>query len=114
MLATQAVPAVRSYRVRIRLPHLDGTLPAGTHHALVTALRLATNGELSRTVAAGDYDSLVTSATIRSSNTVDALVHLNRALDRALVTAGIFVEFDVSGKTMRASPTQSTTDVHGE
>ena len=54
-----------------------------------------------------DAVSIVTvSATVDAANPRAALALADEALDRALMTTGLFEEFDVTGKVLRVAPLQ--------
>ena len=52
------------------------------------------------------------SATVDAVNPRAALALVDEALDRALMTTGLFEEFDVTGKVLRAAPLQRANRIH--
>ena len=60
-----------------------------------------------------DAVSIVTvSATVDAANPRAALALVDEALDRALMTTGLFEEFDVTGKVLRVAPLQQADRIH--
>jgi hypothetical protein len=98
--------SLRRYRTRIRTTYLGGTLPLDGYQALADAVRAVAPGEVSCAVAPDAYDVFVVTSAVRATNPMDALAGLNAALDRALLSTGLFEEFDVSGKVLYAGPAE--------
>ena len=60
-----------------------------------------------------DAISIVTvRATVDAANPRAALAMVDEALDRALMTTGLFEEFDVTGKVLRVAPLQHADRIH--
>jgi hypothetical protein len=49
---------------------------------------------------------LIVSASLSAARPLAALSMVDEALDRALMTTGLFEEFDVTGKVLRVAPSQ--------
>ena len=57
--------------------------------------------------------SIVTvTATVDAANPRAALALVDEALDRALITTGLFEEFDVTGKVLRVAPLQEADRIY--
>jgi hypothetical protein len=97
----------RSYRARIEVTYLGGSLPDDAAEALAGAVSEAAAGIASRlsfAVSAQNYDTVVLSATVRGGSSVEAITNLNAALDDAMFRTGLFERFDVTGKVLRIAP----------
>ncbi|HEU5110829.1 MAG TPA: hypothetical protein VFT95_19995 [Micromonosporaceae bacterium] len=100
------MPSLRRYRTRIRLTFLGGTLPPDSYQALADAVRGAAPGDVSCAVSTDAYDAFVVTAAVRAANPLDALTGTDAALTRALLSTGLFEEFDVSGRVLYSGPAE--------
>jgi hypothetical protein len=96
-------PGGRSYRVRIDLTYLKGTLPEDEREALRGALRSSTPG-VSVSVVPRPHDVVVVTATVRADRSLDAIADVSSRVDRALLGTGLFEAFDATGRVLRVAP----------
>ena len=102
------VARLRLCHVLLEVIYLGGRLADDAYEALAAALRAIMPGEVSCTVATGLRDVLKVNVTVRAPHPVAALAEVNAALDRALMSTGLFEEFDVTGKTVHAAPAETS------
>ena len=97
----------RQYRLAIGVIYVGGTLPLDARTALDAMLRAGAAddwADLTLDVSADAYSVMTVRCTMRGTSPRDVLIRLDVALDEALRATGLFEEFDVSGKTLRAAP----------
>jgi hypothetical protein len=99
----------RQFCALIEITYAAGTLPADTRDALVSAIAAAMGGpaDLSFTVSSHPYSVIAVRARLRGTDPLAAITRLDTALDRSLMTTGLFEEFDVSGRVLRVAPWES-------
>lgn len=60
--------------------------------------------DLSFLVSSDVYDRVIVRATLTATTPLAAMARLDKAIDDALMASGLFEEFDVTGKVLRAAP----------
>jgi hypothetical protein len=106
--------------VLIELTYAGGTLPDDARDALTGAVRgeVGTDvgdddiRDLSFGVGAQQHSILTVSATVRETSPLAAITRLDRSLDRAMMTTGLFEEFDTTGKVLRVAPREQAKRVY--
>jgi hypothetical protein len=81
--------------------------------ALRAALGPAATAHVGVTVSADRRSAQNVRVTLREPTPIKALAWLDTAFDQALLTAGLFDEFDVTGKTLFATPYQERWEPSG-
>jgi len=97
----------RRYHAEIEIVYVGGPLPGDAYESLTGALRAAVGNEtsgLSFAVSQHPYNRMTVGATVEVTSPLAAIMRLDRALDDALMAIGLFEEFDVTGKMLRAAP----------
>lgn len=120
----------RRYQVVIEVSYAGGTLPPDAAGALQTTLEtaLATAvettlagarpaghgfGALEFEVSRDPLNVVRVGATVTAASPLAAVARLDAIVDRCLLATGLFEEFDVSGKTLHASPDASSRGASG-
>src|SRR4051794_1006575 len=102
--------STRSFKARIEVTYMGGSLPNDAAEALAAAVSEAVAGAasgLSFSVSTHHYDTIVLSATLRGGSSLEAIARLNTALDDAMFQTGLFERFDVSGKVLQIGPLET-------
>jgi hypothetical protein len=97
----------RRYHAAIEIVYTGGLLPSGACESLISAVGAALGEkipDLSCTVSSHPYSRVTISATLVENRPLAALTRLDSALDESLMAAGLFEEFDVTGKVLRVAP----------
>lgn len=95
-------PGGRSYRIRIDLTYLKGTLPADEREALRGALQRTTPGVV-LSVVPQPHDVVVVTAVLRADHSLYAIAELSGRVDQALLDTGLFEVFDATGRALRVA-----------
>lgn len=92
----------------IEVRHAGGRLADDLIQMLTVEVSLAgaANPDVVAAVTPERASVLVVSAAVDAANARAALSQVDEALDRALMTTGLFEEFDVTGKVLRVAPLQ--------
>jgi hypothetical protein len=105
----------RRYCVLIEVTYAGGRLPADRRQMLtaeVSVPGVRADGDLVVTMSPGSVSIVTVSATVDAANPRAALALVDEALDRALMTTGLFDEFDVTGKVLPVAPLQQADRFH--
>jgi hypothetical protein len=105
----------RRYCVQIEMTYAGGRLADERRQMLKAEIKVPgdrADADLAVTMSADPVSILTVSATINAANPRAALALVDDALDRALMTTGLFEEFDVTGKVLRVAPLQQAQRLH--
>lgn len=97
----------RQYQVEVVVTFTGGWISRDALDALTSALRGdlgAAPAHVAVTVTADRRSALNVRVALRDSSPLKALARLDTSIDQALLATGLFEEFDVSGKTLFATP----------
>jgi len=98
----------RIFCVVTELTYLAGTIPPETLAAVTASVRRSESlWDLAFGVRAADRDTVLIAATLRQTDPVAAITEVAGVVDRALLTTGLFEEFDVTGKVLRVAPAEA-------
>jgi hypothetical protein len=99
-------PGDRRYCVIIEVTYAGGRLADDRRDMLTAQINLPApaSKDLAVTVSPDAVSILTVSATVDAANHRVALAVVDEALDQALMMTGLFEEFDVTGKVLRAAP----------
>lgn len=103
----------RLYQVEVIVVYTGGFISNDALDALTSALRGNLGpapAHVGVTVSADRRSALNVRVTVRDSSPIKALARLDTSLDQALLAAGLFEEFDVTGKTLFATPDRERPD----
>ena len=99
----------RHYRVIIEVSYAGGLLADDRLQMLTSEISISGlrgGQEVTAAVSAERLSILTLSATVGAANPRAALTLVDEALDRALMSTGLFEEFDITGKVLRVAPLQ--------
>jgi len=105
----------RSYCVQIETTYAGGRLADDRRQMLTAEIKVPggrADRNLAVTMSPDPVSILTVSATVNAANPRAALALVDDALDRALMTTGLFEEFDVTGKVLRVAPLQQAQRLH--
>jgi hypothetical protein len=97
----------RRYQVEIEIEYAGRSLPRDTADTLERSVRAVFDNQacdLSFLVSSDVYDRVIVRATLTATTPLAAMARLDKAIDDALMASGLFEEFDVTGKVLRAAP----------
>lgn len=99
----------RRYCVLIEITYAGGRLADELRQMLTAEIRVPgtrAGRNLVVTVSPDSVSIITVTAAVDAANPRAALAVVDEALDRALMTTGLFEEFDVTGKVLRVAPQQ--------
>jgi len=105
----------RRYCVLIEMTYAGGRLGDDRRQMLTAEINVPgarANRDLVLTMSPDAVSVVTVSATVDAANPRGALALVDEALDRALMTTGLFEEFDVTGKVLRVAPLQQANRIH--
>ena len=105
----------RRFCVLIEMTYAGGRLDDDRRQMLTAEINLPgarTGRDLVVTMSPDAVSIVTVSATVDAANLLAALALVDEALDRALMTTGLFEEFDVTGKVLRVAPLQHADRIH--
>jgi hypothetical protein len=105
----------RRYCVLIEMTYAGGRLDDDRRQMLTAEINVPgarANRDLVVTMSPDAVSIVTVSATVDAANPRAALALVDEALDRALMTTGLFEEFDVTGKVLRVAPLQQANRIH--
>ncbi len=97
----------RRYSVVIEVTHAGGPLADDLREMLTAEVSIPGvrgDQDVAVVVSPERASILIVSAAVEAANPRAALALVDEALDRALMTIGLFEEFDVTGKVLRVAP----------
>lgn len=100
----------RRYRVEVAVEYAGRSVATDTLSSLDSAIRRLTGRQavqLSLTVSPDAYSRITVRAIITATTPLAAMTQLDKAVDDGLAEIGLFEEFDVTGKVLRAAPAES-------
>ena len=105
----------RRFCVLIEMTYAGGRLDDDRYQMLTAEIKIpsARAGRDVVVTMSPDAISIVTvRATVDAANPRAALAMVDEALDRALMTTGLFEEVDVTGKVLRVAPLEQADRIH--
>ncbi len=105
----------RRYRVLIEVTYAGGRLAADRRQMLTAEISvpgIRADPDLVVTMSPDSVSIVTVSATVDAASPRAALALVDEALDRALMTTGLFEEFDVTGKVLHVAPLQQADRIH--
>jgi hypothetical protein len=105
----------RRYCVLIEMTYAGGRLDDDRSQMLTAEINVPgarADRDLVITMSPDAVSIVTVSATVDAANPRAALALVDEALDRALMTTGLFEEFDVTGKVLRVAPLQQAGRIH--
>jgi 5-carboxymethyl-2-hydroxymuconate isomerase len=90
---------------------MGGRLPDDVRQVITSAVQADLGDEaLDLSFAVSSHDRAIVSvrAILRATSSLDAVTRLDTSVNSTLMASGLFEEFDVSGKVLRAVPVELT------
>jgi hypothetical protein len=103
-------PGGRSYRVRIDLTYLKGTLPADEREALRDALQRGIP-RVTLSVVPRPHNVVAVTVILRADHSLDAIAEVSNLVDQALLGTGLFEVFDATGRALRVAPLEQANPI---
>jgi hypothetical protein len=107
----------RSYWVLIEIIYAGGRIPDHVREMLADAMRVPGRRggwPVEVTMLPGPGSVLVISASLLAGKPSAALEGVEKALDQALMSTGLFEKFDVTGKVIRVAPLEHADRIRSE